>query len=115
VTIAADRVTRVAADLYEAATDEGARQSRSAKQQLDHWAQVGHAEAVARTDTARVWDNSSRDGPTELSLFAKGMPIGPCRWPRGHQTSSLPAGRPDLALPNGQAVGRRRPDALMPR
>ena len=32
----ADRVTRVAADLFEAAAAEGARQSRSAKQQLDH-------------------------------------------------------------------------------
>lgn len=39
----ADRVTRVAADLFEAAAAEGARQSRSAKQQLDHWARVGRA------------------------------------------------------------------------
>jgi ParD-like antitoxin of type II bacterial toxin-antitoxin system len=39
----ADRVTRVAADLMESATIEGARQSRSAKQQLDHWARVGRA------------------------------------------------------------------------
>lgn len=39
----ADRVTRVAADLFESAAAEGARQSRSAKQQLDHWARVGRA------------------------------------------------------------------------
>ncbi len=39
----ADRVTRFAADLLEAAAAEGARQSRSAKQQLDHWARVGRA------------------------------------------------------------------------
>ena len=39
----AGRVTRVAADLMEAAAAEGARQSRSAKQQLDHWARVGRA------------------------------------------------------------------------
>jgi hypothetical protein len=39
----ADRVTRVAADLMDSATVEGARQSRSAKQQLDHWARVGRA------------------------------------------------------------------------
>lgn len=39
----ADRVTRVAADLMDSATAEGARQSRSAKQQLDHWARVGRA------------------------------------------------------------------------
>ena len=40
---AADRVTRVAADLFDSAAAEGARQSRSAKQQLDHWARVGRA------------------------------------------------------------------------
>lgn len=39
----ADRVTRVAADLMDSAAVEGARQSRSAKQQLDHWARVGRA------------------------------------------------------------------------
>ena len=38
-----DRVTRVAADLADAAAAEGARQSRSTKQQLDHWARVGRA------------------------------------------------------------------------
>lgn len=40
---AADRVTRVAADLMDSAATEGARQSRSAKQQLDHWARIGRA------------------------------------------------------------------------
>lgn len=39
----ADRVTRVAADLFDSAAAEGSRQSRSAKQQLDHWARVGRA------------------------------------------------------------------------
>jgi hypothetical protein len=43
VSDAADRVTRVAADLMDSASVEGARQSRSAKQQLDHWARVGRA------------------------------------------------------------------------
>ena len=38
-----DRVTRVAADLMDSAAAEGVRQSRSAKQQLDHWARVGRA------------------------------------------------------------------------
>ncbi|MGZ8745786.1 MAG: TA system antitoxin ParD family protein, partial [Mycobacterium sp.] len=37
----ADRVTRFAADLLDSAAAEGVRQSRSAKQQLDHWARVG--------------------------------------------------------------------------
>lgn len=45
----ADRVTRVAADLMESATVEGARQSRSAKQQLDHWARVGRAVSMHQT------------------------------------------------------------------
>jgi hypothetical protein len=34
---ALDRVTRVAADLVDSAAAEGARQRRSAKQQLEHW------------------------------------------------------------------------------
>jgi hypothetical protein len=46
----ADRVTRFAADLLDSAAAEGARQSRSAKQQLDHWARVGRA--VSSQDTA---------------------------------------------------------------
>ncbi|SHX96999.1 Uncharacterized protein conserved in bacteria [Mycobacteroides abscessus subsp. abscessus] len=36
-----DRPTRVASDLLDSAAAEGARQSRSAKQQLDHWARLG--------------------------------------------------------------------------
>ena len=39
--MAADKVTRFAADLVDAAAVEGARHSRSTKQQLDHWARVG--------------------------------------------------------------------------
>lgn len=39
----ADRVTRFAADLMDSAAAEGARQSRSGKQQLDHRARVGRA------------------------------------------------------------------------
>ena len=41
--MADDRVIRVAADLIDSAAAEGVRQSRSAKQQLDHWARVGRA------------------------------------------------------------------------
>jgi hypothetical protein len=47
-----DRPTRVAADLMDAAAVEGVRQSRSAKQQLDHWARVGRA-VSAQTSGAR--------------------------------------------------------------
>lgn len=50
-----DRVTRVSADLFEAAAAEGARQSRSARQQLDHWARVGRAMCGAQSAaTSRV-------------------------------------------------------------
>jgi len=49
----ADRVTRVAADLMDSATTEGARQSRSAKQQLDHWARVGRAVSSQHTASRR--------------------------------------------------------------
>ena len=49
----ADRVTRVAADLIESAAAEGARQSRSAKQQLDHWARVGRAVSSHQTASRR--------------------------------------------------------------
>lgn len=49
----ADRVTRVAADLMDSASVEGARQSRSAKQQLDHWARVGRAVSSHQTASRR--------------------------------------------------------------
>ena len=45
-----DRPSRVAADLLDAAAAEGVLQSRSAKQQLDHWIRVGRA--VSTTGTA---------------------------------------------------------------
>src|SRR6201996_5343645 len=50
---AADRVTRFAADLLESAAAEGARQSRSAKQQLDHWARGGRAVSTQHTAPRR--------------------------------------------------------------
>lgn len=48
-----DRVTRFAADLLDDAAAEGARQSRSAKQQLDHWARVGRAVSNAQSAARR--------------------------------------------------------------
>ena len=38
-------------------------------------------DAIGRADTARVWDNSRRDGPVKVALFVHGMPVGPCTWP----------------------------------
>ena len=43
------------------------------------WPLVAHA--IARADTAKVWDNSGANGPSEVALLAQGMPIGPLRWP----------------------------------
>jgi hypothetical protein len=71
---AADRVTRVAADLMESATTEGARQSRSAKQQLDHWARVGRAvssqqsAARRRVESALAGDLDTNDLSVEEGL-----------------------------------------------
>ncbi|TFV59384.1 hypothetical protein E4P42_08160 [Mycobacterium sp. PS03-16] len=64
---AADRVTRFAADLMDSAAAEGARQSRSAKQQLDHWARVGravssqHSAARRRVEAALAGATPLRD------------------------------------------------------
>ncbi len=49
----ADRPTRVAVDLVESATVEGLRESRSAKQQLDHWARVGRAVSMHKSAARR--------------------------------------------------------------
>ncbi|MGW0160844.1 TA system antitoxin ParD family protein [Mycobacterium sp. NPDC003323] len=62
----ADRVTRVAADLMDSAAAEGARQSRSAKQQLDHWARVGRA-VSAQHAAARRKVEAALAGGVELS------------------------------------------------
>ena len=53
VSEAADRVTRLAADLVDSAEAEGVRQSRSAKQQLDHWVRVGRAVSSQQTASRR--------------------------------------------------------------
>lgn len=48
-----DRVTRFARELVDAAAVEGARQSRSARQQLDHWVRVGRAVSGHETASRR--------------------------------------------------------------
>ncbi len=60
-----DRVTRVAADLLDSAAVEGARQSRSAKQQLDHWVRVGRA-VSSQQSAARRRVESALAGDLEL-------------------------------------------------
>ncbi len=61
----ADRVTRFAADLVDSAAAEGARQSRSAKQQLDHWARVGRA-VSSQHSAARRKVEAALSGATPL-------------------------------------------------
>jgi len=39
------------------------------------------ADAIARSDTASIWDNSHFDGPQLAALFADGLPIGEPSWP----------------------------------
>ncbi|MBB3606656.1 hypothetical protein FHT40_006347 [Mycolicibacterium sp. BK556] len=66
MTDTADRVTRIAADLLASAAAEGARQSRSAKQQLDHWARVGRA-VSSQHSAARRKVEAALSGATPLS------------------------------------------------
>jgi len=40
-------------------------------------------DAINRSTTARVRDNSRRDGPAEEASFAVGVPVGRCRWADG--------------------------------
>jgi hypothetical protein len=53
MTMSTDVPTRFAADLFESAQVEGARESRSAKQQLDHWARVGRSVSMHQTTARR--------------------------------------------------------------
>lgn len=62
----ADRVTRFSADLLESAAAEGVRQSRSAKQQLDHWARVGRA-VSSRESAARRRVEAALAGELEVT------------------------------------------------
>ena len=66
----ADRVTRFAADLLDSAAAEGARQSRSAKQQLDHWARVGRA-VSSRHSAARRKVEAALAGELELAELSE--------------------------------------------
>jgi len=44
-----DRPTRVSSDLLDSAVVEGAKENRSAKRQLEHWARVGKAVCARQT------------------------------------------------------------------
>jgi hypothetical protein len=49
----ADRPTRVPSDLFDSARVEGAKENRSAKQQLEHWARVGRSVCAQYTASRR--------------------------------------------------------------
>lgn len=49
----ADRPTRVPSDLFDSAVVEGAKENRSAKQQLEHWARVGRSVCARETASRR--------------------------------------------------------------
>jgi hypothetical protein len=45
----ADRPTRIPSELFDSAVVEGAKENRSAKQQLEHWARVGRSVCARQT------------------------------------------------------------------
>lgn len=48
-----DRPTRVPSDLFDSAAVEGAKENRSAKQQLEHWTRVGKLVCARETASRR--------------------------------------------------------------
>ena len=112
----ADRPTRFAADLLDDAAVEGARQSRSAKQQLDHWVRLGRTLERRHGATLRsVLDGSvalaDLDGHTQMAVNAAldadideraaGASLG---------GSALAHGTPVVALDDSGALVRYLPD-----
>lgn len=123
MTATADRVTRVASDLFDSAAAEGARESRSAKQQLDYWARVGrevtfHQSAARRriesvltgeapmsglTDDERLVLNAEIDADIDVRMAA--ADFGSTLDARGISTVSLDGeGRLVEHLPDGSYV-----------
>lgn len=49
MTATADRPTRIPSDLFDSAAAEGAKENRSAKQQLEYWARVGRSVCARQT------------------------------------------------------------------
>ena len=66
--MADDRMTRFEAGLFEAAIDEGRRENRSARQQLEHWARLGRELSAHETGARRRIAAAVR-GETPLSAL----------------------------------------------
>jgi hypothetical protein len=113
--------TRIDQELVDAAKVVGARHSRSAAQQLDHWARIGRefetAPATTRRaiddvlsgrasydslpDTAQAtvratWAESIRDDVAALDLRDELTPLGE-PWPEADATGSLVMRQPNRA------------------
>ncbi|HUY64782.1 MAG TPA: hypothetical protein VMV14_09750 [Acidimicrobiales bacterium] len=66
--MADDRMTRFDAELFEAAADEGRREHRSARQQLEHWTRMGREFSAHETAARRRMAAAVR-GETPLSTL----------------------------------------------
>ncbi len=66
--MASDRMTRFEAELFESAVDEGIREHRSARQQLEHWTRLGR-ELSAHETTARRRIEEAVRGETPLAAL----------------------------------------------
>jgi ParD-like antitoxin of type II bacterial toxin-antitoxin system len=71
----ADRMTRFDVDLIEAAADEGRRESRSGRQQLEHWTRIGRMVSAYETETRRRIASAVR-GEVPLSTLDPGGRLG---------------------------------------
>jgi hypothetical protein len=105
---AQDRVTRVAAGPFDSAAAEGRRQSRSAKQQLDHWARVGravssqHNASRRRVEAAPAGNLSMPDLTVEEGVVLARVNFGQILAERGNTTVTLDdAGRIFEYRPDG--------------
>lgn len=67
--MADDHMTRFDAELFEAAADEGRREHRSARQQLEHWTRLGR-ELSAHETAARRRITAAARGEMPLSALS---------------------------------------------
>lgn len=58
-----DRVIRLSADLFDAATEAGREEHRSARRQLEHWARVGRLLCAHETAERRRAVTEAEGGP----------------------------------------------------
>lgn len=65
----ADRMTRFDADLFDAALDEGRRENRSGRQQLEHWTRIGRMLSAHETATRRRMADAVR-GKLPLTVLS---------------------------------------------